>query len=135
MTGSRIVALGHYQPAKVLTNDDLALLVDTDDEWIRSRVGIRARHIAESETLVDLATEAAQKALATSGFAPADIDLVVVATCTAVERSPNTACAVAARLGIPSPRPTTSTPSARASPTRWPPRTTRSGPVRRPGRW
>ncbi|WP_327067459.1 ketoacyl-ACP synthase III [Kitasatospora sp. NBC_01250] len=103
MTGSRIVALGHYQPAKVLTNDDLAVLVDTDDEWIRSRVGIRARHIAESETLVDLATEAAQKALAASGFAPADIDLVVVATCTAVERSPNTACAVAARLGIPSP--------------------------------
>ncbi|MEU9133578.1 beta-ketoacyl-ACP synthase III [Kitasatospora sp. NPDC048540] len=103
MTASRIVSLGHYQPPKVLTNDDLAKLVDTDDEWIRSRVGIRTRHIAVDETLVDLATEAAQKALAGSGFQAAEIDLVVVATCTAVERSPNTAAAVAARLGVPSP--------------------------------
>lgn len=103
MSGSRIVALGHYQPPKVMTNADLATLVDTDDEWIRSRVGIRTRHIAEGETLVDLATEAAQKALANSGRAAADVDLVVVATCTAVERSPNTAAAVAARLGVPAP--------------------------------
>lgn len=103
MSGSRIVALGHYQPPKVLTNDDLAVLVDTDDEWIRSRVGIRTRHIAEGETLVDLATEAAQKALANSGRSAAEIDLVVVATCTAVERSPNTAAAVAARLGVRAP--------------------------------
>ncbi|MFF4380568.1 beta-ketoacyl-ACP synthase III [Kitasatospora sp. NPDC092039] len=103
MSGSRIVALGHYQPPKVLTNDDLAALVDTDDEWIRSRVGIRTRHIAEDESLVDLATEAAQKALANSGRDAAEIDLVVVATCTAIERSPNTAAAVAARLGVRSP--------------------------------
>ncbi|MFF2043830.1 beta-ketoacyl-ACP synthase III [Kitasatospora sp. NPDC058170] len=103
MSGSRIVALGHYQPPKVLTNGDLAVLVDTDDEWIRSRVGIRTRHIAEGETLVDLATEAAQKALANSGRSAAEIDLVVVATCTAVERSPNTAAAVAARLGVRAP--------------------------------
>ncbi|KJS56327.1 beta-ketoacyl-ACP synthase III [Streptomyces rubellomurinus] len=103
MSGSRIVALGHYQPAKVLTNDDLAALVDTDDEWIRTRVGIRSRHIAEEETLVDLATEAAQKALARSGRTAEEIDLVVVATCTAIERSPNTAAAVAARLGVRSP--------------------------------
>ncbi|KQV18575.1 MULTISPECIES: beta-ketoacyl-ACP synthase III [unclassified Kitasatospora] len=103
MTASRIVSLGHFQPPKVLTNDDLALLVDTDDEWIRSRVGIRSRHLAEDETLVDMATEAAQKALANSGLLPEQIDLVVVATCTAVERSPNTAAAVSARLGIRSP--------------------------------
>jgi 3-oxoacyl-[acyl-carrier-protein] synthase-3 len=103
MTGSRIVGLGHYQPPKVLSNDDLAAVLDTDDEWIRTRVGIRRRHVAEDETLVDMATEAAQKALAASGRTPAEIDLVVVATCTAVERSPNTACAVAARLGISSP--------------------------------
>ncbi|MFI6448645.1 beta-ketoacyl-ACP synthase III [Kitasatospora sp. NPDC050543] len=103
MSGSRIVSMGHYQPPKVLTNDDLSKLVDTDDEWIRSRVGIRTRHIAESETLVDLATEAAQKALANSGRSVEDVDLVVVATCTAVERSPNTAAAVAARLGVRSP--------------------------------
>lgn len=103
MTASRIVSLGHYQPPKVLSNDDLAILVDTDDEWIRSRVGIRTRHIAEDETLVDMATEAAQKALAASGLLAEQIDLVVVATCTAVERSPNTASAVAARLGVRTP--------------------------------
>ncbi|WP_030232229.1 beta-ketoacyl-ACP synthase III [Streptomyces sp. NRRL S-350] len=103
MSGSRIVALGHYQPPKVLSNDDLAVLVDTDDEWIRTRVGIRTRHIAEGESLVDLATEAAQKALAHSGRTAEDIDLVVVATCTAIERSPNTAAAVAARLGVRAP--------------------------------
>ncbi|GGV02312.1 3-oxoacyl-[acyl-carrier-protein] synthase 3 protein 4 [Kitasatospora herbaricolor] len=103
MSGSRIVALGHYQPPKVLTNAELSTLVDTDDEWIRSRVGIRTRHIAVDESLVDLATEAAQKALANSGRSAADVDLVVVATCTAVERSPNTAAAVAARLGVPTP--------------------------------
>ncbi|MFJ8040784.1 beta-ketoacyl-ACP synthase III [Kitasatospora sp. NPDC096147] len=103
MTASRIVALGHYQPPKVLSNDDLATLVDTDDEWIRSRVGIRTRHIAEDESVVDLATEAAQKALAHSGLLPEQIDLVVVATCTATDRSPHTAAAVAARLGVKSP--------------------------------
>ncbi len=103
MSGSRIVALGHYQPPKVLTNAELATLVDTDDEWIRSRVGIRTRHIAEGESLVDMAAEAAQKALANSGRSVEDVDLVVVATCTAIERSPNTAAAVAARLGVRSP--------------------------------
>ncbi|MEV7214989.1 beta-ketoacyl-ACP synthase III [Kitasatospora cineracea] len=103
MTASRIVALGHHQPPKVLTNDDLSAMVDTDDEWIRSRVGIRTRHIAEEETLVDLAVGAAEKALAGAGVTADQIDLVAVATCTAVERSPNTAAAVAARLGIPTP--------------------------------
>lgn len=103
MSASRIVSLGHYQPSKVLTNDDLAKLVDTNDEWIRSRVGIRTRHIAEAETVVDLAVEAAQKALANSGRQPDEIDLVAVATCTAIERSPSTAAAVAARLGIRTP--------------------------------
>ncbi|MEW2495535.1 beta-ketoacyl-ACP synthase III [Streptomyces nodosus] len=104
MTGSRIVAVGHYQPAKVLTNEDLATMVDTNDEWIRTRVGIRTRHIAGADEPVDeLAAHAAAKALASAGLAPRDIDLVVVATSTAIDRSPNTAARVAARLGIPSP--------------------------------
>ena len=104
MTGSRIVALGHYQPSKVLTNDEIASLVDTSDEWITSRVGIRTRHIAApDETVADLASRAAAKALAASGFDPQGVDLVVVATCTAIDRSPNTAAQVAARLGIPTP--------------------------------
>jgi 3-oxoacyl-[acyl-carrier-protein] synthase-3 len=104
MNGSRIAAVGHYQPAKVLTNEDVAGLVDTSDEWIRSRVGIRTRHIAGPDEPVDeLAAHAAAKALAAAGLDPADIDLVLVATSTAVDRSPNMAARVAARLGIPSP--------------------------------
>ncbi|MER6980517.1 3-oxoacyl-ACP synthase, partial [Streptomyces carpinensis] len=90
MNGSRICAVGHYQPAKVLTNEDLAAMVDTSDEWIRSRVGIRTRHIAAPDEPVDeLAAHAAAKALAAAGLAPDDIDLVLVATSTAVDRSPN----------------------------------------------
>ncbi|MEU1040400.1 beta-ketoacyl-ACP synthase III [Streptomyces sp. NPDC005551] len=104
MNGSRITAVGHYQPARVLTNEDLAGLVDTSDEWIRSRVGIRTRHIAGPDEPVDeLAGHAAAKALAAAGLTPADIDLVLVATSTAIDRSPNMAARVAARLGIPSP--------------------------------
>lgn len=104
MSGSRVLALGHYQPSRALTNDDLAALVDTSDEWIRSRVGIRTRHImAADETVDEMAAHAAAKALTQSGLAPSDIDLVLVATCTAEGRSPNTAARVAARLGLGSP--------------------------------
>ncbi|WP_030686613.1 beta-ketoacyl-ACP synthase III [Streptomyces globisporus] len=104
MTGTRIAALGHYQPAKVLTNHDLAELVDTSDEWILSRVGIRTRHVAGPDEPVDeLAAHAAGKALAAAGLTPGDIDLVLVATSTAIDRSPNTAARVAARLGMGSP--------------------------------
>lgn len=104
MNGSRIAAVGHYQPARVLTNEELAGMVDTSDEWITSRVGIRTRHIAGPDEPVDeLAGHAAAKALAAAGLVPADIDLVLVATSTAVDRSPNMAARVAARLGIPSP--------------------------------
>jgi 3-oxoacyl-[acyl-carrier-protein] synthase-3 len=104
MTGTRIAALGHYQPAKVLTNEDLAAMVDTSDEWISSRVGIKTRHVAGPDEPVDeLAAHAGAKALAAAGLAPADIDLVLVATSTAIDRSPNTAARVAARLSMGSP--------------------------------
>ncbi|OON81775.1 beta-ketoacyl-ACP synthase III [Streptomyces tsukubensis] len=104
MNGSRIVAVGHYQPAKVLTNEELADMVDTSDAWISSRVGIRTRHIAGPDEPVDeLAAHAGAKALASAGLAPDAIDLVLVATSTAIDRSPNMAARVAARLGIPSP--------------------------------
>ncbi|MEU7152495.1 beta-ketoacyl-ACP synthase III [Streptomyces sp. NPDC045456] len=104
MTGSRVLSLGHYQPSEVLTNDDLAKIVDTDDAWISSRVGIRTRHVAAPDESVDaMAAAAAAKALAASGLTVQDIDLVLVATCTAVDRSPNTAARVAARLGLPAP--------------------------------
>jgi 3-oxoacyl-[acyl-carrier-protein] synthase-3 len=104
MTGSRLVALGHYQPEKVLTNDALTEMVDTSDEWIQRRVGIRTRHVAaEDETVADMAAEAAQKALANSGLTGPEIDLVIVATCTSHDRSPNVAARVANRLGITAP--------------------------------
>ncbi|MBO0770977.1 MAG: ketoacyl-ACP synthase III [Actinobacteria bacterium] len=102
--GTRILAFGGYQPAKVVTNDDLAQMVDTSDEWIRSRVGIESRRIAgPDESLADIASAAGGKALAASGLSPDSIDLVVVATCTPESPIPNTAATVATRLGIAAP--------------------------------
>jgi len=102
--GARVLAFGGYQPARVVTNDDLAETVETSDEWIRSRVGIASRKIAgPDETVADMAVAAAGKALAGSGLSPADIDLVVVATCTPEVMIPNTAAVVARRLGISAP--------------------------------
>jgi 3-oxoacyl-[acyl-carrier-protein] synthase-3 len=101
--GSRIVAMGHYQPSRVVTNDDLAKIVDTNDAWIRDRVGIAERRIADQESVADMATFAAEKALANSGRTAADIDMVVVATCSSIDRCPNVATRVAARLGITAP--------------------------------
>nr|WP_055507784.1 beta-ketoacyl-ACP synthase III [Nonomuraea pusilla] len=102
MSGSRLVATGHYQPARVLTNEELATMVDTSDEWIGKRVGIRERRVAApGETVTDLAAQAAAKALAASGLDPSAIDLLLVATCTQTERAPNVASRVAARLGVP----------------------------------
>jgi 3-oxoacyl-[acyl-carrier-protein] synthase III len=101
--GSRIVALGHYQPSRVVTNDDLAKIVNTNDAWIRDRVGIAERRIADQETVADMATFAAEKAMAGSGLTAADIDMVVVATCSSIDRCPNVATRVAARLGITAP--------------------------------
>ncbi|MFI9719887.1 beta-ketoacyl-ACP synthase III [Streptomyces sp. NPDC052396] len=103
MPGSRITALGHYQPSRVLTNDDLAGMVDTSDDWIRRRTGIVTRRIADTESVTDLAAAAADKALAAAGLSPADIGLITVATCSAIDRCPSTAAQVAARLGLPSP--------------------------------
>ncbi|MFF1837844.1 beta-ketoacyl-ACP synthase III [Streptomyces sp. NPDC058231] len=104
MTGSRVLSFGHHQPLKVVTNDDLALMVDTSDEWIQSRVGIKTRHLAtESESVQDMAAKAAENALALAGLTGAEIDQVVVATCTAVDRSPNMAARVAAAVGAGSP--------------------------------
>jgi len=98
---ARILAFGGYQPANVVTNDDLAKSVDTSDEWIRSRVGIASRRIAgPDETVTDMAVAAGGKALAASGLSPADIDLVIVATCTPEVQIPNVSASAAHRLGI-----------------------------------
>jgi 3-oxoacyl-[acyl-carrier-protein] synthase-3 len=102
--GARVLAFGGYQPARVVTNDELAQTVETDDEWIRSRVGIASRRIAgPDETVADMAAQAGGKAMAASGLAPADVDLVIVATCTPEVQIPNVAATVARRLGIVAP--------------------------------
>jgi 3-oxoacyl-[acyl-carrier-protein] synthase-3 len=98
-----MIAVGHYQPTRVLTNAELAGMVDTNDEWIRDRVGIAERRIADTESVADMATFAAEKAIANSGLTAADIDLVVVATTRAADRCPNVAPRVSARLGITAP--------------------------------
>jgi 3-oxoacyl-[acyl-carrier-protein] synthase III len=102
--GARILAFGGYQPAREVTNAEISQTVDTSDEWIRSRVGIVSRRIAApDETVADMAVAAGGKALAASGLAAQDIDLVIVATCTVEAQIPNTAATVARRLGIPAP--------------------------------
>jgi 3-oxoacyl-[acyl-carrier-protein] synthase-3 len=102
--GAKLLGLGDYQPANVVTNADLAARMDTSDEWIRSRVGIASRRVAgPDETVPDMAVAAGGKALAGSGLAPTDIDLVIVATCTMPTPIPSAAAQVAARLGISAP--------------------------------
>src|SRR6186713_1974215 len=97
---SRIVGTGSYLPAQIVTNDDLAKRVDTNDAWIRERTGIRERRFAApSETTSDLAEHAARAALAAAGVAPADVDLIIVATTTPDMVFPSTACILQAKLG------------------------------------
>jgi 3-oxoacyl-[acyl-carrier-protein] synthase III len=104
-TATRILGVGHYQPSTVVTNADLiARGVDTDDEWIRTRVGIAERRYADpGETVVDMAENAGSKALAAAGVAAGDIDLVITATCTMPTPVPAAAPQLASRLGIAAP--------------------------------
>jgi 3-oxoacyl-[acyl-carrier-protein] synthase-3 len=98
---SIVRSVGGYLPAHVLTNDDLAKKVDTSDEWIVQRTGIRQRHIAaEGENTSDLATEAGKRALANAGLTPDDIDLIIVATTTPDMTFPATAAVVQQKLGM-----------------------------------
>jgi 3-oxoacyl-[acyl-carrier-protein] synthase-3 len=98
---SRIVGTGGYLPPKIVTNDDLAKQMDTTDEWIRTRTGIRQRHIAEpSQTASDLGVEASRAALAAARIVPQEIDLIIVATATPDYIFPSTACIMQAKLGI-----------------------------------
>ncbi|HEX9449912.1 MAG TPA: beta-ketoacyl-ACP synthase III [Burkholderiales bacterium] len=101
MMFSRVTGTGSYLPEKVVTNDDLARMVDTSDEWIRTRTGIRSRHIAaEGQMASDLALAASQRALQSAGVAAADIDLIIVATTTPDMIFPSTACILQSKLGV-----------------------------------
>ena len=100
MKYARIVGTGSYLPANVVSNDELSRRVDTSDEWIRSRTGIRQRHIAEpAQTSSDLAYQASLQALAAAGIAATDPDLIIVATSTPDFIFPSTACLLQAKLG------------------------------------
>jgi 3-oxoacyl-[acyl-carrier-protein] synthase-3 len=97
---SRITGTGGYLPEKVLTNHDLEKIVDTTDQWIVERTGIHKRHVAEEgEYTCDLAEKAARRALDMAGLEPEEVDLIVVATTTADQVFPSTACLLQARLG------------------------------------
>ena len=95
-----IAGAGHYAPEKVLTNADLEKMVETSDEWIQTRTGIRERHIAApGETTSAMGLAAARMALANAGLAPEDVDAIYVATCTPDMIFPSTACLIQAALG------------------------------------
>ncbi|HET7646731.1 MAG TPA: beta-ketoacyl-ACP synthase III [Candidatus Limnocylindria bacterium] len=100
MTNALITGWGMYAPSRVMTNDDLAKIVDTNDEWIVSRTGIRERRIAaDDETTTTLSVHAARDALAVAGVDAADVDLIVLGTCSPDYPLPATACLVARDLG------------------------------------
>lgn len=102
--GAQILGFGDYRPHRVVTNDELSQRVETSDEWIRSRVGIERRNYAgEGESVADMAVFAAGKALAASGVAAEDIDLVVLATCSPPSPIPGLAPEIADRLGVDAP--------------------------------
>jgi 3-oxoacyl-[acyl-carrier-protein] synthase-3 len=99
---SVVTGVGGYLPDEIVTNDDLAKIVDTSDEWIIERTGIRKRHrAAEGQPVSDLAVEAARRALEAAGKTPQDIDLIIVATTTPDLTFPATATIVQRKLGCP----------------------------------
>lgn len=101
MKGSKIIGTGSYLPEKMLTNFDLEKIVDTSDEWIRTRTGIRERHIIDdSEAASDLVIKASHKAIEMASIEPKDIDAIVVGTISPDTLFPSTGCWVGAALGI-----------------------------------
>lgn len=95
-----ILGTGFYVPEKILTNDDLSKIVDTSDEWITERTGIKERRIAaDDEATSDLAIKAAEQALEDAGVTPDELDLIVVCTLTSDRIVPSTACMIQHRLG------------------------------------
>src|SRR5690348_3479891 len=101
VAGARLLGFGSFQPEQIVSNDDLASTMETNDAWIRDRVGIRNRRIAPKDlSLVDMASEAGSRAVKDSGLTPADIDTVIVATCTMPNQIPNAAAQTAERIGI-----------------------------------
>jgi 3-oxoacyl-[acyl-carrier-protein] synthase-3 len=98
--GARIVGVGEHRPARIVTNDEICKNIDSNDQWIRERSGIVTRRFAApDESVVDMATSATSKALAASGVAPADIDLVLLATCSHPFQTPGGSSQIQERIG------------------------------------
>ncbi len=100
MKNRKIIGYGYYVPENLITNHDLENTVDTSDEWIKSRSGIRSRYISTKENTSDIAYNAAVKAIDDAGIDKGDIDLIVCATCTPDNMTPSTACLIQERLGL-----------------------------------
>jgi 3-oxoacyl-(acyl-carrier-protein) synthase III len=101
ITGVRIAGVGHFVPEQVLTNADLERLLDTSDDWIMSRTGMKERHVARlDEPTSDIALAAAKNALAQAHLEPRDVNCIIVATVTPDYAFPATACVVGSKLGI-----------------------------------
>lgn len=96
---TRIVGTGSYLPKKVVTNDDLSNIMDTSDEWISSRTGIRERHLATEESNASMCAEAAKRALEDAGMEAEEIDLIIVGTITPDHVTPSLACEISALIG------------------------------------
>ncbi|ATP39118.1 3-oxoacyl-ACP synthase [Solibacillus sp. R5-41] len=94
-----IIGISKYVPEKIMTNFDFEKILDTSDEWIRTRTGIEQRHIAESEETSDLAYKAAEKAIANAGITAQQVGLIIVATVTQDQNFPSVACQIQERLG------------------------------------
>ena len=100
--GVRIIGTGSYAPEKLLTNQDLERMVETSDEWIQTRTGIRERHIADKgESSSDLALAAARRALEAGGVAPSELSVLSVASVTPDHPFPSTSCILQHKLGAP----------------------------------
>lgn len=99
MSFGRITATARYLPEKVVTNDDLTEWMDTSDEWIQSRTGIKQRHVAETENTSDMCAQVAKKLIDKSGIDPLDLDFIIVATMSPDYTSPSVACQVQGAVG------------------------------------
>ena len=99
MKYARISQVAHYAPRQVITNDDLAEIMDTSDEWISSRTGIKKRHLAYDESTSDLATKVAEKLLTKADLSADELDFIIVATITPDSLMPSTAARVQANIG------------------------------------
>src|SRR5688572_12149612 len=99
MNHTIIIGTGSYVPHNCMSNDDLSKLVDTSDEWITTRTGIKERRISDGETTTDMAYEAAVRTIKQAGRKPEDIDVIICATITPDYFTPSMACIVQGRLG------------------------------------